>query len=75
MALLPSCKGGPSHAERHSTRVVSRAPVHSAWVDGALSAEVVMPHADGQSCLDSTALWLRLLFAAWQDTHSSYPRI
>src|SRR5690242_19140363 len=30
-----------------------------------------MPHADGQSHLDSTALWPSLPLAAWQDTYAT----
>src|SRR5919205_2684880 len=30
-----------------------------------------MPYADGQSHLDSTALWPSLPFAAWQDTYAT----
>src|SRR5262249_5694974 len=45
--------------------------VHGALAYGALPAEVVMPHADGQSHLDSTAIWPSLPLAAWQDTYTT----
>ncbi len=56
--------------------VNARAPSHVHLVYGvlaygALPVENVMPHADGQSHLDRTAVWPSLPLAAWHDTYAT----